>query len=283
MTYDTDETSSSQSRPRNLYVIVTPTELYRHTSHPVDVVYAGNTYTALTMDSGALEVTSDPTGRELIVQLPIMHPLVQRYFASGIPPHGVVVTFLRMQEISGVAVQQSSGFAQSMAVDGHVATIRVPSVIDDAIKIMLPVVRAQKTCNHVLFDARCTPGPGGIDGPDPDAFSFPANIVSQIGRTLVISTTGSRPDSWAKFGRVVHVGSAQTRTITEQIGATLTLIDPLVNVANGSGIIVYAGCGHTLDVCKSKFSNVMNFGGHPHLNSAVNPYSPGGLGIIRQV
>lgn len=280
-TYADDETSVSQSRPRDLFVIATPTETYRHTSHVVDIVYGDDTYTALTIDRGPQQITQEASGHELIVSLPITHPLVQRYFASGIPPHGVVVTYYRLQEVSGMAVQQCSGFAQSMSVNGNIADVRVPSVIDDAFRIMLPVVRAQKLCNHVLFDPRCSPNPG-IDGPLQAAFSFTAIITAQSGRTLTISTMSGHPDLWAKFGRVVHTQSAQMRTIVNQIGNLLTLTDPFVGAADGSGIVVIAGCGHTLQICKGTFNNVTNFGGHPHLNSAVDPYSRGTLGVIIQ-
>lgn len=280
-TYDDDETSPSRSRPRDLYVIATPTKLYRHTSHVVDVVYGDDTYTALTMDRGPQVVTQETTGRELIISLPITHELVQRYFSSGIPEHGVVVTYYRMQERSGIAVQQYSGFAQSMSVEGNIASIRVPSITDDAFRIMLPVVRAQHLCNHILFDARCSPNPG-VDGPSEAAFSFPAVITSQSGRTLTWTAEIVVGDQYLKFGRVIHSASAQPRTILDQVGGTITMTEPFVGAANGSSIVLIPGCGHTLEVCKSKFNNVINFGGHPHMNSAIDPYAPGTLGIITQ-
>lgn len=281
MGYIDDETSSSKSRPRDIFVIATPTKTYRHTSHPVDVVYAGDTYTALTMDRGPQQLAQDATAREMIVYLPITHELVQRYFATGIPEHGVTVTYYRLQEISGVAIQQCVGYAQSMSVDGHIASVRVPSVTDDAFKITLPVVRAQKLCNHVLFDARCSPSPG-VDGPSAAAFSFAATISAQTGLVLSISTMSGRPDGWARYGRVEHGLSGQRRTVVEQVGTQLTLNEPFVGTANGSAITVFAGCAHTIAVCRDTFSNVNNFGGHPHLNSTVGPYTPGGIGIIQQ-
>jgi hypothetical protein len=34
--------------------------------------------------------------------------------------------------------------------------------------------------------------------------------------------------------------------------------------------------------CRDKFFNVVNFGGHPELNSVINPWAPSGFGVIVQ-
>jgi uncharacterized phage protein (TIGR02218 family) len=276
-TYDDNERSVSQNRPIDLYTITTPTKTYRLTSHVVDVFYAGNTYTTATASRGNLQISQDLTGREMIVYLPISHELVQRFCATGIPEHGVQVTLLRMQQVSGQAIQQWSGFAQSIAIDGHTALVRVPSVSDDAMKIRLPVISAQRLCNHTLYDSLCALDRAGFAINPPTIY-----IAAQSGNTVTLSTIAGRPDHHFQFGEALH-DSGQRRMVIEQVGAVLTLNAPFVGANNGDGLIVYAGCDHAISTCFSKFGNVANFGGMPDLNASINPWAPKGLGIVTQV
>jgi hypothetical protein len=281
VSFDSDERSIEQNRPIELYTITTPTATYRLTSYTVDVTYAGNTYTATTMDRGDQQVSQDPTGRELIVYLPIAHPVVQRFASKGVPEHTVTVILQRLQTVSGVAIQQWAGFAQSISIDGHTALVRVPSVCDDAIKIRLPVVVSQRICNHVLFDARCSPL-AGIDGPAEIAFTIITTIGSQSGRTVSISSINGNPDEWATFGYCVHQPSLEYRYIQKQTGTLLTLDSPFTSANIGDGIGVVAGCAHDIITCRFKFGNVLNFGGMPNIVPTINPWAPKGLGVVQQ-
>lgn len=286
MTFDDNERSVSQNRPIDLFTIQTPTVVYQLTSYPVDVPYGGQVYKALTMSRGDQQVTQDPTARELPIELPITHPLVQRYCASGIPEHAVTVTWLRLQTASGVAVQQFSGFATSMSVQGHTATLRCPSVADDALKIKLPVIRTQRLCNHVLFDDRCSPAPGLGNGPVQSDFTVATTAVSQIvapgSVTFVVASIGGNPDEYFEFGRLVHVASGQESTILEQTGTTLKLNKQIVGLTNGDAVTLVGGCAHDVVTCKTKFHNVKNFGGFPEVNGLINPWAAKGFGILQQ-
>lgn len=285
MSFDENERSVSQNRPIDLYTITTPTVTYRMTSYPVDVSFGGNVFTATTMSRGDQQVTQDPTGRELIVYLPITHPLVQRWAASGIPEHAITVTLQRLQAVSGQAEQQFSGFATGLNVQGHVATLRCPSVTDDALRVRLPVIRAQKLCNHVLFNSRCSPVPG-IDGPGEISFSLEVAFVAQaIAPGLVTVTVDSvigNPDGWFSYGKIAHPATLQKRTILQQFGTLLTIDLPLIGVTPGNMVILVPGCAHDVVTCRDKFSNVKNFGGFPEVNGLIDPWAPKGFGIIQQ-
>lgn len=282
-TFDENERSASQSRPIDLYVIATPRFTYHVTSYSTDVTYAGQVYTATTMSRSDNELAQDPTGREMTIYLPITHPLIQQFAATGIPERQVTVTMLRLQEASGIAQQQGFGLAQSITIDGpHLAIVRVPSITDDAMKISLPIVTAARTCAHVLFDTGCSPNPG-VDGPHRGANEIATSIVSQVGVTLTVASIGANPDQWAQYGEAVHVPSGERRYVLSQVGAVLTINAPFVNFLSGDGIFVVAGCDHAvISGCRNKFNNVRNFGGQPYVSLAVNPWTTAGLGIIVQ-
>lgn len=264
----------SSSRPVDLYVIATPTVTYHLTSYNMDVTYAGQVYTATTMSRGNQEVAQDLTGRELIVYLPITHPLVQRFAASGIPDRDVLVTLSRLQQVSSIAVQAWSGFGQSMSFDLHVAMLRVPSLTDDAMKIRLPVISAQRLCNHVLYDAQCT-----VDRES--SSSTGTSVITSINDNT-ITTTNTGSGSQYVFGDILHNASGERRMVIAQAGSILTLNVPFVAASIGDVVRIAPGCDHSVTTCRDKFNNVVNFGGHPQMNAAFNPWLPAGLGIVTQ-
>jgi hypothetical protein len=273
--FDEDERSTRQNRPIELYTFQTPTATYHLTSHVVDVAFGGTTYAATTMSRGAQQVAQDLTGRELIVYLPITHPIIRRFAASGIPEHSILVTLRRLQSVSGAAVLFGSGFAAGMSIDGHLAAIRVPSVTDDAMKVRLPVIRAQRLCNHTLYDSLCTVARG--------SFFVGTTVAATTSATLVVAGMGGQPDQWATYGEALHTATAQRRQVLQQIGNTLTLNMPIVGAQPGDGLSVFAGCAHDVITCRDKFGNVVNFGGLPHMVPAFAPWSPGaGLSSVQQ-
>lgn len=295
VSYGQDESSVSQNRPIELYTITTSTATYQHTSHPADVPYGGGIFTALTMDRGSHQLANDQGVDEMTITLPISHPIVQGFAATGIPELSVMVTVQRLQSVSGVAVQIWKGPAQSMSVDGHLATIRVPASTADALKIQLPVIGATRVCNHRLFDSRCSPVPGGLfppflgpagsGGPTPALFTV-TDLVSSIstdGLTVTMTAGGvsTKPGGWAAFGRLI-LASGEQRRILAQVGATITLAVALPGLSAGTSVSVEAGCLHSITACKTKFNNQLNFGGHP-LMTTFNAWATNGLGVIQQV
>lgn len=290
-TFDDNERSTSSNRPIELYTIVTPTATYRHTSSTASLVFSAHLYTPLTMDRDTLQLGQDSSTDELVITLPITHPLVQRFCATGIPEQVITVTVHRMQTASAQTFQQWTGFAQSISISGHLAKIRVPANSADALKTQLPVLTAQRACNHRLFDSGCSRNPGGIwppstgtagsGGPDPATFTVSTTVasVSADGLSITLTGDGGNPDGWAQFGRLI-MSNGETRRVLTHIGNVMTVAVPF-GAPTGS-VQLEAGCDHTIATCVSKFNNVLNFGGHPDM-SPLNLWTPSGLGVIQQV
>lgn len=258
-----------------------PSGTYYLTSYATDVPYGGVVYTATTMSRGNLQVAQDLTGREFVVYLPISHPVVQHFASSGIPDRELVITKLRLQATSAVAIQEATGFGTGLSVDGRTALIRVPSVSDDAMKLKLPVVGGQRLCNHRLGDRLCSRIPGS-DGPDLEALKVPTSIVSVSGTTIVVASVGGNADHWARFGNFLHNATGERREVLSQVGTTLTINVPFVDAAAGHAVSVYPGCDHLVLTCRNKFVNVANFGGHPYMTTRINPFAVKGIGVIVQ-
>ena len=66
-TFDSASRSQALGRPIVLYTITTLGSVFRHTTHAVDVVVSGNTFTALTISHEDEQTTQDPSGDELVI------------------------------------------------------------------------------------------------------------------------------------------------------------------------------------------------------------------------
>lgn len=278
MTYDADERSASGSRPIELFVITAPSGTYYVTTHAVNVVFGSLTYTAIPMSRGAQQIAQDLVGRELVVSLPISHPVIQRYAATGIPEREVSVQMYRFQETSGSFVLQWSAFANGLSVDGRLGTLRLPSLTDDAMRVKLPVWRAQRICQHRLYDGNCNPG----DGPSETSFQVDTNVAAIVGSTLIVASMGGQPNAWATFGAVRHNATGERRRILDQTSTTLQLGAPFVSIFVGSSLSVFAGCNRGITTCRDKFVNVANYGGHAYMTTRINTFLPKGVGVIEQ-
>jgi len=126
----------------------------------------------------------------------------------------------------------------------------------------------QRTCDAVVGDNRCDV--------DLDAGAYKgAGAVTAVADNRVVTTDALAgfDDGWFRFGRLTWVTGANAGTSAEvrahhaiDGGATLTLWQraPLP-IAAGDTFIVTAGCDKTVQTCKAKFDNVLNFRGFPHM------------------
>lgn len=133
-------------------------------------------------------------------------------------------------------------------------------------------------CRHVLFSQR-TPGAISYCGVNRASYFSPATVTQILGQKLkvVISTTG-RPAEWASNGFAKFTSGSNAglsfeikKHLIENGGETIAFYIPtLAQIAIGDTLEISAGCDKTVETCKSKFGNIVNFGGFPHLQVDVN-------------
>ncbi|MDQ3070466.1 MAG: phage BR0599 family protein [Acidobacteriota bacterium] len=273
-----DESGIETSQPREGIEITTGTGLiptvYRIATGTRDVVINGFTFYASPAQRGSVKIASSNDGADLEITLPVSHPVPQRYLQGGVPPRQISVVVWRKQTTSGESERIWSGRATSMACEGHTAILRVPSRMTEAYQRRLPTITAGRMCPHILYDENCRVNRNSyrIDGV--------ANAVS--GLTVRVNTAVEPVIDWATFGELHHVASGESVTISEQKGGTdivgphmmITVQLPISVMQAGDAVTVYAGCAHTIAVCRTKFANVENFGGFPAYPS-INPFYTG--------
>lgn len=272
MGFDADETSIEDSRPRDGYVFELPLVTYRFTSGTRPLVIDGQRFRPETIRRGSIKLsTGDGSPGELEIEIIATHPLVRSLLSTQSP--SADVTVYRQQLTSGEHELAWTGRIVATRCSGRVATMLVVQSIDRALTRRIPTITVGRDCAHVLYDSRCTI--------NRNLFRIDTTVALANGRDVTVASIDGHPDQWAQFGELWHVASGERISITSQIGTALQIHMPL-SMQAGDAVQVYAGCDHTIETCRTKFANHLNFGGIPDLPRS-NPFGYNSYAVFRPV
>ncbi len=198
--------------------------------------------------------------RELVVTLPVDHPIVATLL--GTPPRRAALTIARFHDPTDTAYQVWIGGIEETTTEigegDPVARLRVPSLLDLAFDVDIPLSKASRTCQHALYGKGCKAIRGG------------SNVaVLAVDGVLVTLAIGD-PNGYLDGGEIVRVVDNEARTILEQVGNVCRVDVAFPVLAVGEMVNIVPGCDGQIRTCRDKFNNVANFGGHPDLPE-VNP------------
>lgn len=145
----------------------------------------------------------------------------------------------------------------------------------------------QRGCAADLGDARCMVDLSGA------AFRSSGAVVALSHGAVVASLTDEFKDDFFTNGRVVFTSGANAGVIAtvkshRRSGEHASLYlweQPAAPIVVGDALSLVAGCDKTVDTCRMKFSNIVNFRGFPHMPgndrvisypSALTPTMDGG-------
>jgi uncharacterized phage protein (TIGR02218 family) len=141
----------------------------------------------------------------------------------------------------------------------------------------------QYGCDADLGDARC-----GVDLSAPGLRGSGAITALQGARNFAVSGLAGFESGWFtrglfKFTSGVNANRAIEVKRHSAVGSTVTIelwLEPTLAPAAGDAFTVTAGCDKQLATCNSKFANVTNFRGFPHMpgNDFVAAYARKGQG-----
>ena len=126
----------------------------------------------------------------------------------------------------------------------------------------------QASCDAALGDARC-----GVNLNGASYRGTGAVLDLPRDRAFTASGQGAFAAGWFAFGTVEWTGGVNAGRRAEVLShnlvdgiAILTLLEaPVRAIAPGDGFVVRAGCDKRLTTCNTKFANVVNFRGFPHI------------------
>lgn len=271
------ELSTQDAIRVEIYTFTLPSATYRLTDYDEPVIFSGVTYDSTAISRGQAPLVPLGKVRELTITIALDHALAQALRADGLPPQNTLVTVRRYHFGDSEARLMWTGYVASISTDGVLARIRVPNKLEEALDGSFPIVQAQRTCTHLLYDTGC--------GVSAASYKITPTVNTISGTALVVSSISGKPDDWATYGRVVRVSDGAQRSVLAQTGTAITLDYPFGTLNPGDALEVYAGCDLTVtsaNGCVTKFSNVLNFGGDPVM-PAGNPAAPTGYGVVVQV
>lgn len=258
MAYADDEKSTEASAPVELYTLTAAGTTYRYTSHPEDYVFGGNTYTAIPIQRSSTSISTPVARGEVSVDIAMTAPFCA-HLRGGLPAQGLTCTITRVQQVSGQSRVLWAGDINGFTGRGHVFSLRVANSTDDTLAQELPAYKLHKQCSHQLYDSDTCRVVRA-------AFTVTTTIASMTGPDITLTSDGGNPDGWAVGGELENTTTNDKRSVIAHVGNVVTLSAPFrANAAAGNGVKLYAGCDRSVVICGSKFSNVLNFGGHPHI------------------
>lgn len=261
MTYSASEQGAASARPVEAYKFIGTFSTYRYTSTSIDVTVAGETYLAVPMKREALRVaTQDDEQIALDIELPFDAQLVQDYAFTSSPP-SLTLEIRRVHwglNFASDSVLIWTGPVNSISVVDRRAKLRSSSMFSSALAGPIPPRFYQKVCNHVLYDARCSVNPAGFTKSD-------SGVLSITGGTTIVVNDDGFADGVLIAGEMINNRNGERRLITAQAADVITVNFPFADLIVGDTVTVRAGCDHSFATCGSKFSNQVNFGGHPFI------------------
>jgi uncharacterized phage protein (TIGR02218 family) len=169
-----------------------------------------------------------------------------------------------------------AGEVESLKASGATATLSCkpwPGLSE----VRIGRFRIQPTCNHILYSEGCgiltddlrydavLADPGGTGWP----FVFGLTGLARHAGSPLIVTENWFAGGWMEVG----TDKVQIRASAEPHSGVLNVTmarDPNPFPNAGSTVRLYPGCDGRWETCRNKFSNGLNFGGHPHIPVA-NP------------
>jgi hypothetical protein len=275
MTYASAESSVQDGAPLELYTFVLGATTYRLTSSLEDETFSSLAYAAAPIARAPIALVQLGKRRELEVTIDRTHALAVALLGNGVPSRAATMAILRTHRGETESRQIWAGPIAQASLGGAYLKLRIPNGMDATFDVELPVARAQRGCQHMLYGPGC--GVSRNDAVFVTTGNQVATTVASVSGVSLVVAALPQPDQWARLGQAYHLASGESRSVLAQVGTTLTLDVPFATIGVGNDLAVYAGCDHSVATCRTKFSNVANFGGHPHMINE-NPASPTGSG-----
>lgn len=261
MTFNEYEISIEGSQPVETYKIVLGSSIYRYTSAEDDQVISGETYTAYSIKRNRVGKGREIRGNILELTVPGNNEIAMQY-ASNLPGLKAEVTVHRFQRPDGITPENI------MIFKGRIGSVRFTEDVKKAILAVQPIGVAlsremprycySAQCNHMLYEEDTC----GVAASDP-AYKYSGLVSVVSANTIIVPGASSFTDGWFTAGKVEALSGSDARLITNHTGNNIKMLLPFPFSAVGQAVDLYAGCAHTIAICKTKFDNVINFGGWP--------------------
>src|SRR5690606_27902645 len=268
MGYNNYEISEDQGSPVELYEFSFQGMTYYYTSGESDFEYNTRTYTAESIGRTEIEETGDLPKNDLTLTVPYNFPVALLFRVA--PPSDVVNLIVREIHRSDSTDNEAIVKWRGRVLNARWNEDATASLVCENFLTSLRRTGLrrlyQRQCPHILYGAAC--------GLANTSCAVSAQLTSGGGVSLQSPTFLALGDNHLDGGYVEwekSPGSYERRAIRRHVGDTIEITYPIPGLTSLDTVTVYPGCDHTLDTCRSKFNNVVNYGGFPYIPQK-NPF-----------
>jgi len=161
------------------------------------------------------------------------------------------------------AISKSSYWMSSLQFDGETWQATVEGVA----RFLQQTIgrRYNKTCRHVLGDSKCQKalGPFTVSG---TVITAGVTVQRSVIKTDVPMANGVYDYGNITFTSGANKGaSVEIRQSFATAGRLVFMLKTPYDIADGDGFSLVQGCDKSINTCKVKFANAVNFGGFPFI------------------
>lgn len=272
MTFATYETSQQAGAPIELYEFTVGVQTYRYTSAPEDITYQTKIYQAFQLSRSAIEDTGELPKNQLTIEAQRDFPVSDLFRIA--PPSDVVLLNIRRLHFDDPDLEPKliwSGRVLNCEWTARSTCSLTCESFYTALKRRGLRRLYQRQCPHILYGTAC--------GVANTAWKTTVIVTTASGLTVTSPAIDLLADGYFAGGYLEWEsapGVYERRAIRSHVGDAITLTHPVVGLAGGSEVDLFAGCDHSLATCGGKFGNTANYGGFPYVPK-VNPFGGGSI------
>lgn len=261
MSYDFLERSNYDGIPTTLYEFALGTNIWRYSSGEQSVTVGGQMYEAVPISDSGIVQSGDVQADDFIVTMPANNEFAALFRATP-PSEGVVVTVRRLNRgeteapIVWVGALRSTKRVTQIAVDLICKSLSA-SLNRNGLRLAWG-----KGCPHALYDRNCRV--------NKDLYDTAIQITQLTGAVLISPSFESLPAGYLAGGFFeweLLPGLKERRAIESQSGSVVVVLGTTDGIVPGQWLTFYPGCDRVTSTCETKFNNLANYGGFPHLPS----------------
>jgi uncharacterized phage protein (TIGR02218 family) len=254
------EQSIECGQPDELYLF---TNLYNSdwwsfTSSSDNITYDGKPYIASLIRRNNIKLDSNSLKTQLEIEVDLSNNFVRNFISDTV--EGVIKLTIYRGHNNSNYITYWVGYVNGIKFKPNSAII-LASLKISSLKRFGLMRKYQRNCGLPLYSTWCTIDKNNykVDG-----------VISIIsGNTITADIFSSKDDGWFLGGKFETSNCLQK--ITYHVGNVIKLSRAVSVLSVGESFSAYAGCDHAKSTCKDKFSNKLNFGGHPYLPNK-NPF-----------
>jgi uncharacterized phage protein (TIGR02218 family) len=229
---------------------------WRYTDGDVSVTFDGDTYTPATLSRSSTKYDTQLEVSTLQIDASfVSNPVLEFIAINPIEVLWVSISKLHRDQSPLEADVIFIGQIKNVSFKGIAARVTCVG-FEHFLKQTVPKWRYQLTCNHILFDDKCTK----------IATGYKTTAVVTLNSTKIELTSVSfaaLADGYFIGGKVVF--GNETRTIVNHVTSVITLMYKFKELEDSDSVDAYPGCDGRIETCRDKYDNILNFLGFPFI------------------